>query len=177
MAVGACPLGVCMIVRPPQLLSDCESYEYSFRRVWDPTAPLSLWIMLNPSMIHPVPGDSPTATDGLTVARCADFARRWGSGGIVTGNIFAFRATNPDELKVCADPVGPDNDETLRRLLDETDIVVAAWGGSFPSRYAQRVLQVRDLLRARGAECLGVTAAGHPRHPSRLPRNTELEPL
>lgn len=166
-----------VILRPPQILSDCETYEYEFRRVWDPSAPLALWIMLNPSMIHPFPGDLPTSPDGKTVAQCASFSRQWGCGGLVTGNVFAYRATDPKQLKVCADPVGPDNDATLRRLLDEATVVIAAWGASFPSRYAGRVGDVRDLLRAKGAECLGKTVQDQPRHPSRLSLNTQRVPL
>jgi len=166
-----------VILRPPQILSDCEIYEYEFRRVWEPTAPLALWIMLNPAMIHPAPGDLPTVADGFTVARCASFSRQWGCGGLVTGNVFAYRATDPEQLKLCVDPVGPDNDVTLHRLLDEATVVVAAWGGSFPSRYAGRVREVRDLLRAKGAQCLGKTGEGHPRHPSRLPGITQLVEL
>jgi hypothetical protein len=166
-----------VISRPPQILSDCETYEYEFRRVWEPRAPLALWIMLNPSMIDPSPGDLPTVADGLTVARCAGFSRQWGCGGLVTGNVFAYRATDPEQLKLCADPVGPDNDATLHRLLDEATVVIAAWGASFPSRYAGRVREVRNLLRFTGAQCLGSTAEGQPRHPSRLPRTTQLVPL
>ncbi len=166
-----------MIYRPPHVLSDCESYEYEFRRVWNPAAPLALRIMLNPSMIHPAPGNLRTVADGQTVLRCAAFSRQWGCGGLVTGNVFAYRATDPKELKRCSDPVGLDNDATLHRLLGEATVVVAAWGGSFPSRYAGRVREVRDLLRAKGAQCLGTTAAGHPRHPSRLPGITPLAPL
>jgi hypothetical protein len=104
-----------VILRPPQILSDCETYEYEFRRVWEPTAPLALWIMLNPSMIHPAPGDLPTVADGLTVARCASFSRQWGCGGLVTGNVFAYRATDPEQLKLCADSALPRVCRTYRR--------------------------------------------------------------
>lgn len=166
-----------VIVRDPQVLSDCERYEYTFRRVWNPDLPLSLWIMLNPSMITPLRGDHPTVADGPTVRRCAEFARKWGCGGIVTGNVFAYRATKPKDLRSCDDPVGPDNDEMLTRLLDESKVVVAAWGASFPSRHAARVGEVRDLLRARGAQCLGTTSAGHPRHPLYVAGITERVPL
>ena len=166
-----------MISRPPQVLSDCEIYEYEFRRVWDPSAPLALWIMLNPSMITPEPGDLPTAADGPTVGRIAAFSRQWGCGGLVTGNVFAHRAVDPEQLKRCADPVGPDNDETLGRLLAEATVVIAAWGASFPHRYKDRVREVEDRLRTVGAQCLGKTSAGHPRHPLYVPGTTQLVAL
>lgn len=166
-----------MIERPPQILSDCETYEYEFRRTWDATLPVALWIMLNPSFIQPEPGDLPTRADGPTVFRCVTFSKQLGCGGLVTGNIFAHRATRPEELTRCADPVGPENDATLHRLLKEAKFVVAAWGGSYPLRYTRRVHEVTELLRAKGSYCLGKTKSGQPRHPLYVPGATHLVPL
>ncbi|MGN6609338.1 MAG: DUF1643 domain-containing protein [Jatrophihabitans sp.] len=166
-----------MILRPPQVLSDCERYEYAFRRVWDSTKPLALWIMLNPSNITPVSGWTDISADGPTVARCVAFSKGWGCGGMMTGNIFAYRATKPDDLKQCEEPIGPDNDATLQRLLDEASVVIAGWGASFPRVHSARVREVHDMLQARGAHCLGRTAEGHPRHPLYVRGTTPRVPL
>lgn len=154
-----------IIYRSPQLFSDCEQYEYTFRRVWDRNKPTALWVMLNPSLVTSDPGELVTPSDGRTIARCESFSRRVGCGSLVTGNIFAYRATKPADLALCAEPVGPDNDAILHMLVDQASIVIAAWGSSFPSRYAGRVSEVRDKLRTKGAQCLGKTSDGHPRHP------------
>lgn len=166
-----------MIDRPPQVLSDCETYEYEFRRIWDPSRPPALWVMLNPSSITPMPGELPTPADGPTVRRCEHFSQLLGCGGLVTGNVFAFRTKKTRDLVTCADPVGPDNDAILLHLIDEAAVVIAAWGGEFPTRYQDRVDEVRDMLHAKGARCLGKTQAGEPRHPLYVRKDTELVPL
>ncbi|MEG8045721.1 DUF1643 domain-containing protein [Sphingomonas aerolata] len=48
--------------------------------------------------------------DDPTIRRCIAFARREGFGGIHVFNLFAFRATSPDDMRAAADPVGPLND-------------------------------------------------------------------
>lgn len=102
------------------MLSADKTYEYEFRRVWNPNALLALWIMRNPSKIDNLePGDVPVPADGKTVARCADFSRREGWGGLVTWNVFAYRGGTVGDLSGCDDPVGPENDAVLHQLIEE----------------------------------------------------------
>lgn len=162
---------------PPELwgttdavLSPCGRYRYSLARRWGPE-PLVLWLMLNPSTAD-------ATTDDATVRRCCGFARRWGHGGIVVGNLYAWRTTDPRGLGVTTDPVGPDNDAHLARLLASPEVgrVVAAWG---THASAARATQVRVLagLAGRRLEALGLTKAGHPRHPLYLPQSITPAPL
>ena len=37
-----------------------------------------------------------------------------GHGGLFIGNLYAFRATKPMDLRAAGYPVGPDNDQALR---------------------------------------------------------------
>lgn len=65
-----------------------------------------LYILLNPS----------TATEehnDPTVERCERRARALGYGGFAVTNLFAFRATRPEDLKRAGAPVGPGNDEAI----------------------------------------------------------------
>lgn len=156
------------------MLSDCAAYEYEFRLTWEPTLPPVLFVMLNPSL-----DDYERGRDGRTTERCKNFARAWGGGGVVFANVFALRSTSPDGLLVAADPIGPENDAVLRRLLSELkgSPLVAGWGASYPGRYRDRIEAVRRLLRLYGARCLGKTASGEPRHPLYVKGSTPLVPL
>src|SRR5436309_12719716 len=139
--------------------SRCGRYRYWLTRTWDDARPAVCWLMLNPSTAD-------AARDDPTIRRCMGLARRWGHGGIVVVNLFAWRATDPAELARAADPVGPDNDTVLRTRAARLRLI-AAWGckGSLLGR-ADAGLR---LLKGRRVECLGVTAAGQPRHPLYVP--------
>lgn len=75
-------------------------------------------------------------------------------------NIFALRATDASalngefELKGEESVVGPDNDETIRRIAGEADYVIVAWGnrsGIQAELYHERVRRVKNLLSGIGA--------------------------
>src|SRR5258708_39445492 len=102
-------------------LSPDRLYRYTLRRTWDSTLPQILFIGLNPSTAD-------AQRDDPTLRRCIGFARRWGYGQLVVGNLFAFRATRPTELRSCADPIGTDNDSWLQTLAASAGCVVVAWG-------------------------------------------------
>ncbi|MBM1689776.1 DUF1643 domain-containing protein [Sulfitobacter geojensis] len=142
--------------------SDCERYRYSLTRVWDVAQPKVLFVMLNPS----------TATEEAndpTVERCERRARHLGFGGFRVTNIFAWRATDPRDMRAADDPVGPDNDATLRDGTAWADQIIAAWG--VHGAHRGRGPQVAQLLQAldRPLFHLGLSKDGHPKHPLYLP--------
>ena len=55
-------------------------------------------IGLNPSTADHIQDDP-------TNRRIADFSRRWGYGGYVLGNLFAYRSPDPKALKQARDPI------------------------------------------------------------------------
>ena len=65
--------------------SSCKKYRYSLFRIWDEDKPLVLFIGLNPSTAD-------EKEDDPTIRRCINFAKQWGYGGLIMGNLFAFRA-------------------------------------------------------------------------------------
>jgi hypothetical protein len=138
--------------------SDCERYRYALTRVWDGAAPRLLFIMLNPSKATERANDP-------TVERCERRARVLGYGAMRVMNIFAWRETDPKKLRQAADPVGADNDSLLLAALIWADCVIAGWG--VHGAHLGRGPQVETLLRGAGADlfCLGLSKAGHPRHP------------
>jgi hypothetical protein len=100
-----------------------------------------------------------------TLKRCVAFAHSWGYGGFVMANLFAFRATDPLDMKACLEPVGPDNDTFLIELAFACKLVLAAWGTH--GGWLGRDDEVIDLLTSRGVNlaCLALTKFGFPKHP------------
>ena len=100
-------------------LSKDGLYRYALWRVWDDSVPQAMFIGLNPSTAE-------ESNDDKTLRRCISFSKAWGYGGVCMANLFAFRATDPDDMKLARDPVGPENDSWIIQLASEADIVVAA---------------------------------------------------
>jgi len=138
--------------------SPCRKYRYSLFRWWDKSKPYVMFIGLNPSTAD-------ETKDDPTIRRCIGFARKWGYGGVCMANIFAFRATDPLEMKSFEDPVGPDNNEWLKKLASGAGEVVAAWG--VHGVHLGRNVDVRGLIPF--MMCIGTTKDGHPKHPLYIP--------
>ncbi|WP_028030093.1 DUF1643 domain-containing protein [Gemmobacter nectariphilus] len=137
--------------------SDCGAYRHALHRRWG-DGPVMGWVMLNPST-------ATEAQDDPTIARCSARARATGFGGIAIGNLFAYRATDPRDLKRAGDPVGPHADAALLQALAGADLLVCGWGNHGAHR--GRDAQVIALLRGAGHRLhhLGLTGQGQPRHP------------
>lgn len=144
------------------------AYRYRLWRHWDDDRPHVAFIMLNPSI-------ATETIDDPTIRRVIGYAKDWGFGGVDIGNIFAYRSTDPKNLRVVGDPVGRLNDEHLYDMTRDAPLVVAAWGahGSFRDRGRA----VRALLHERRLAHLGLTASGEPRHPLYLRRDLRPQPL
>ena len=104
------------------VFSDDMVYRYRLWRTWDPELPTCLFLMLNPSTADHEQNDP-------TIRRCLDFAKQWGYGQLLVGNLFALRSTNPQNLRHHPEPTGgPDNDDALLAMHEEANLTVAAWG-------------------------------------------------
>ena len=139
-------------------VSDCGKYRYTLERVWDETKSSVLFICLNPSTAD-------AEQDDPTVLKIVRYARSWGHGGISIGNLFAFRATEPSNMKAAADPVGPDNNAHLKRLSEASTLTLVAWGAAGSFRGRDR--EVLALLSR--PHHLALTIKGAPKHPLYLP--------
>ena len=148
-------------------LSPCGLYRYRLDRVWDRSRDVAVFVMLNPSTAD-------GATDDATIRKCVAFAKAWGCGRLTVVNLFAFRATEPDDLKRAADPVGPDTDRHIAAACAGR-LVVCAWGAAVAKAKRpvlfERPGAVRRLLAGCGASArtLGLTSGGHPGHPLYVP--------
>lgn len=144
------------------VISDCGTYRYWLHRMNDCEDPefatSAVFLMLNPSTAD-------ASLDDPTIRRCRRFAKDWGHDGLVVGNLFALRSTDPDQLLTHADPVGPHNDNWLTLMAERHATIVCAWGAH--PMAVKRGAEVARMLTDAGAElwCLGTTKSGAPRHP------------
>ena len=158
--------------RSGAILSDCGTYRYHLWRRWNPDLPTMVWVMLNPSTAD-------ATADDPTIRRCINFARREGCGGISVRNVFALRATNPDELLRHPDPFGPDNETWLlaARQCSLLTVLVLGWGARLTAPRLRSFYQRAECcLVTQKPFCFGTTKAGDPRHPLYLPNNAPLTP-
>jgi hypothetical protein len=146
--------------------SPCRRYRYTLWRIWDFNLPNCVFIGLNPSTADAV-------NDDRTVSRCISFAHGWGYGSLWMLNLFAWRATDPEDMKAAASPVGQFNDRELHFHAHKAGIVIAAWGQH--GEWLGRAADVLGLLGDRKLHCLGLTKEGHPRHPLYL--SGKLKPI
>lgn len=147
------------------IFSDDREYRYRLWRTWDVERPTVAFIMLNPSTADETTMD-PTCT------RCRGYAEDWGYGRLVVGNLFALRSTDPEGLYDHPDPVGPDNDDHLRAIVEDADRVIVAWGNH--GELNGRGEQVGEMLDA-DLYALSVTQDGQPGHPLYLPGDAVAE--
>ena len=142
--------------------SECERYRYLLTRTWDRDGARALFVMLNPSTATEVQNDP-------TVERCERRARTLGFGAFRVTNIFAYRATDPKDMRAQTDPVGPWNDAAIRESVDWAAgpgaKIVCAWGNH--GAHLGRGAAVETLLRETGRELfhLGLSKSGAPKHP------------
>ena len=136
-------------------------YRYALWRIWDDTKPWVLFIGLNPSTADEQANDA-------TLIKCIHFANSWGYGGVYMANLFAYRATDPMNMKSAADPIGLENDAWLDRLYMEAGLVVAAWGNHGVH------LGRSDIIRSRFSQmkCLHINSTREPAHPLYQPNSS-----
>lgn len=172
-----------LVMERSAVISDCGGYRYRLARQWSDTLPIAAFIMLNPSTAD-------ASVDDPTIRKCMGFAHRWGMGGIVVGNLFAFRATKPEDMKRAGAPTGPDNwrhlEAICRQASEPRDLacggivrtqkpgrIICAWGvnGSHQGRDREFLARCRDWgVRPRA---LRLTKSGAPEHPLYVPYGIE----
>lgn len=142
------------------VVSDNKLYRYQLSRVWDSSLPMVMFICLNPSTAD-------HNDDDPTILKCIKYAQDWGYGGLLMGNLFAYRATEPLDMKRADDPIGPLNNHHLKLMSQQVDKIVCGWGnhGVYLSR-DEEVKSMFDNLYA-----LRINKTGSPAHPLYLKKS------
>jgi len=150
------------------VISEDGLYRYLLRRTWDFGKPRALLVMLNPSTAD-------ARSDDATIRSCVRLLSGLGYGSMEVVNVFAFRATNPDELLTASDPVGPRNADVMAAAINRCDIVIFAWGAhSMAEGRGPLILSTVRSYRPM-AFCFGKTKHGAPKHPLYIKSGTQLE--
>lgn len=151
------------------IFSPCRKYRYALRRIFDQERfekeGACTFICLNPSTAD-------ETTDDPTVRRCINYAREWGYPAFIMLNIFAFRATDPEEMKRQDEPVGIDNNKHIIDICKQSGIVVAAWSNH--ASHMNRGHEVELLLSHYNIElhCLKINSSSRlPAHPLYLKKS------
>jgi hypothetical protein len=144
-------------------------FRYRLGRQWGAGLPLA-FVMLNPSTAD-------ANVDDATIRRCVRFAQSNGFAAIEVVNLFAYRATKPEDLRCGGYKVGPDNDRHIAEAVRGAGAVCVAWGSNVAG--LERPQIVLPLIRRQGVEpmCLRLTRGGYPQHPLMLPSNCRLMPF
>lgn len=126
------------------------------------------WIGLNPSTADENQLDP-------TLRRIASFTRKFGGNGFVMLNLFAFRATDPRDMKMEDDPVGILNDDMIYYQCAMASKIVLAWGTH--GDHMGRDSMVVDLIHEFKGKTfvLRKTSKGFPSHPLYLPKSCDLQ--
>jgi len=148
--------------------SRCRKWRYLLWRRWA-SGPVANFLMLNPSTADEVTLD-PSCT------RARGYAERWGFGALIVTNLFAWRATDPQEMRAVRDPVGRGNDAAILAAARAAGVVVCAWGNH--GLYQGRSEYVLAYLGKAGLRLhlLRLNGSGEPAHPLYLPGALQARP-
>ena len=150
------------------LISECGLYRYVLTCNWIEGGKVNaiFFMMLNPSTAD-------QHKDDATIRRCMSFAQNMGRNFLLVANLYAYRATNPDELKRVADPIGPNNGRCLSILTKLFPNVVCAWGRNAEKEQVAKFTTMCHQNQCT-MQCFGVNKGGSPRHPLYVPKSALL---
>lgn len=127
-----------------------------------------LIILKNPSKANESVSD-------LTIDRVLTFCNNEGYSKVYIMNLFSYYSTDPNGITKLIDDgkfefaVGEKNNEILKKVLEDIDEVIVAWGGNSINRkhyYMKRIKEVVDLIKDK--ELFYVESVSHdgyfPRH-------------
>lgn len=133
--------------------SPCRNYRYALWRIWDISAPLAMFIGLNPSTANESKPDP-------TIQRVEGIVRHWGYGGFYMMNLFAIVSADPSVLKTHPDPLS-DNDGWIEKIAPSCKTVVFVWGAFKEAK--ERSKRIIEMFP--DASCLAILKDGSPKHP------------
>jgi len=154
------------MIKQSATFSPCNLYRYDLWRIWKQKKPYVNFVCLNPSTAD-------ANFDDPTIRRCIGYAADWGYGGMVMTNIFAYRSTDPKNLKHAEDPIGKSNDTVIRIISASAGLTIMAWG--VHGAYLDRGYNVLPLLR--NPHYLDLTKERFPKHPLYLKKSLKPKPF
>jgi len=149
----------------------CGQYRYRLERVLAEHGIVVAYFGVNPSTAG-------AEVEDQTTMKWRGFAFRMSARKYIAGNPFAFRATDVRALSRAADPVGPENEQHIRQIVADADLLVPCWGNrsKLPLALRPRLGALTRVLLASGkpVHVFGLTKSGDPLHPLMLGYDTQL---
>lgn len=124
-------------------------------------------------MLNPSTADA--NIDDPTIRRCLGFSQAWGYDGMMVCNLFAYRSTDPDELRPTLEYAGVMNGIMVQAAAPGAELIVCAWGGHRIVT-AEIVNQTARVI-GKPLHALALTKGGQPRHPLYLPEHLQPQPF
>ena len=154
--------------------STCGRYRYTLNRIWgDPDRERAAFVLLNPSTAD-------AEKDDPTIRRYIAYARAWGFAGLEILNLFAWRSTDPHNLRMVPDPIGPMNLANIHAVTRSTRTIVCGWGqdAAVTAMGPGRASRQRSPGRWAGTRsALKINADASPAHPRSSSRETSSRSL
>lgn len=153
------------------IFSDCRTWRYYLDRDVAEDGVVYAYFGINGATAGEVEEDH-------TTMKWRGFTVRNGGRRYIVGNPYAYCATDVNDLATAADPIGPDNDMWIDRIIAEADILVPCWGSraKIPRRLRPRLDDLKTKIFASEKPVLifGLTNSLDPKHPLMLGYDTPL---
>jgi hypothetical protein len=151
----------------PCVFSPCRQFRYQLTHSWEPMFEQKeiAFIGLNPSTADENQLDP-------TLRRIKGFCQSWGYNKFHMLNLFALRSTDPKGLKEVHDPIGPENNATLKKYAESNIPVIFCWGTN--AHLFSRDNQVFQIFERFNPQCISISKIGYPEHPLYL--KADLQP-
>lgn len=162
------------------LFSLDRRYRFTLVRKWRPIGSPNRY---KPGYVAFVGLNPSTADENAldpTVTRCVRFSDKWGYRRMYMLNLFAFRATNPLEMRVQADPVGdPSYFQAVAECIAGADMVVLCWGnhGVLKNRSEEFLSWLVVNGHINKCRAFAVTGNGQPGHPLYIAADRLIHPV
>lgn len=137
-------------------------HRFILTREWLGSGGTINWIMLNPSTAD-------EKFDDPTIRKCIGFSKRWGFRRLSVTNLYAFRSTEPRDLRALLKTditraIGENNDAEISHAAGCADLTVVAWG-AHPFARARIHHVLMGCIPAIETYCIGLTREKFPLHP------------
>lgn len=153
-------------IKSSAVFSDNEKYRYLLTREWDTKKPWATVIMLNPSTADMLKYDK-------TVMNVNNFLIDKGYGAMTIVNLFAYRSTNPKELRNRDEEYEKLNDDYLIEAFEKADVIIVAWTRTNFKTRKQEVERIMQNYKHK-VKCFEDGSGKKPRHPRDLGENWTL---
>lgn len=154
------------------VFSSDRKYRYVLKCTWkdifDNQERAIVWIALNPSTADQNKLDP-------TLTRIKNFSINFGYNTFYMLNLFGFRATDPNNMLHCNEPIGKDNDYWIKQITNKSDKIVCCWGNH--GKHLNRSAYVLDYLKNKNLFYLQLSKIGQPKHPLYLNSNLKLKSM